>query len=186
MSECEIIYLVIRVFSCYYLNMKEIIILNPENATESEIDSYKTREASRAVVFDVDDNIALLHVSKKNYYKLPGGGIDTGENKIDALKRECNEEIGCDIGSIEELGVVIEFRKIFQLKQTSYCYKAKVSGVKRDPSFTNSEIDDGFEIVWVSVSEAQNLLRNFQTNDKKGLLYIIPRDLKILEAASLV
>ena len=34
---------------------------------------YKERKASRAIVFDTDKNVALLHASKKSYHKLPGG-----------------------------------------------------------------------------------------------------------------
>jgi len=49
------------------------------------------REAARAVLFDDDDNIPLLFVAKHHYHKLPGGGIDDGENKEDALIRECRE-----------------------------------------------------------------------------------------------
>ena len=40
---------------------------------------YKERRSSRAVVLDGDGKIALLHVTKKNFYKLPGGGVEEGE-----------------------------------------------------------------------------------------------------------
>ena len=62
--------------------MKEIAFLNPENATEEEVKSYSLREAARAVVFDEDKNIALLHATTTDYYKLPGGGLDDDIDKI--------------------------------------------------------------------------------------------------------
>ena len=37
---------------------------------------YKLRKAGRAIIFDDENNIALLNVSKKNYHKLPGGGVE--------------------------------------------------------------------------------------------------------------
>ena len=43
--------------------------------------TLKIREASRAILFDENDLIPLLFVSKYNYHKLPGGGIDEGEDK---------------------------------------------------------------------------------------------------------
>ena len=59
---------------------------------ETEL-GIKIREASRAVIFDENELIPLLSVSKFNYHKLPGGGIETGENKEKALTREAKEEV---------------------------------------------------------------------------------------------
>jgi hypothetical protein len=53
--------------------MKQLKLINPENVSEEEVKNYSTREAGRAVVFNENKNIALLYVSKENYYKLPGG-----------------------------------------------------------------------------------------------------------------
>ena len=55
--------------------MQELILLNPENITDEEAKEYPLREAARAVIFDTDDKVGLLYVSKHNYYKLPGGGL---------------------------------------------------------------------------------------------------------------
>jgi 8-oxo-dGTP pyrophosphatase MutT (NUDIX family) len=96
--------------------MKLIKIINPENVSEEEVKGYRTREAGRAVVFDDEGKVALLSVSKENYYKLPGGGVEEGEDKITALHRECQEEIGCDVEIVNELGFIVEYRKIFTLK----------------------------------------------------------------------
>ncbi len=35
--------------------------------------------------------------SKGEYYMFPGGGHETGETLEDTLRRECIEEIGCDV-----------------------------------------------------------------------------------------
>jgi len=37
--------------------------------------NYRERTAGRVVLFDKDKNIALLHVAKSGYYKLPGGAL---------------------------------------------------------------------------------------------------------------
>ena len=52
------------------------------NVSEEEVKNYRVREAGRAVVMDRDGMIALLHVTKESYYKLPGGGIEETEDKI--------------------------------------------------------------------------------------------------------
>ena len=60
----------------------------------------KHREASRAVLFDKNNLIPLLFVSKYNYHKLPGGGIDDSEDAIKALIREVLEKVDVEISNI--------------------------------------------------------------------------------------
>lgn len=166
--------------------MKLLKLINPENVSEEEVKNYKVREAGRAVVFDEDGKIALLHVTKKNYYKLPGGGVEDGEDKIIALKRECQEEIGCDVEVVSEIGSIVEYRKMFTLKQTSYCYLAKVKGKKGVPEFTNSEKRNGFENVWLHYDEALKALIESKALNNEGRDYIVPRDKTFLEKAKVL
>ena len=55
--------------------MQLLKIINPEDVSKAELSSYTVREAGRAVVIDQDRKIALLYVSKENYYKLPGSSV---------------------------------------------------------------------------------------------------------------
>jgi 8-oxo-dGTP pyrophosphatase MutT (NUDIX family) len=98
--------------------MKLLATINLENIDEDKTTNFEIRHAARAVVIDENKNVALLPVSKGNYYKLPGGGIDKGESIIDAVKRECIEEIGCEIDIVEELGEIFEYRPKINFKQT--------------------------------------------------------------------
>ncbi|OGC87492.1 hypothetical protein A3C20_02490 [Candidatus Kaiserbacteria bacterium RIFCSPHIGHO2_02_FULL_55_25] len=163
--------------------MKQILLLNPENVSEAEAATYPIREAARAIVVDDEGKIALLHVTKKNYYKLPGGGLDAGEDQAVALQRECMEEIGCEVDVLGEVGSIIEYRKIFTLKQISYCYFAKVKGQKGNPNFTGDEVTDGFELVWFSYEDAMRALVECEATDFEGSGYIVPRDIALLKEA---
>jgi len=163
--------------------MKNLKLINPENVSEEEVKSYSVREAGRAIVIDEGGKIALLHVTKKNYYKLAGGGIEEGEDKIIALKRECQEEVGCDVDVLNEIGFIVEYRKMFNLKQTSYCYLAKVKGEKGTPELTESEQKNGFENVWLSYDEALKALTENKATNNEGRDYIVPRDRAFLEEA---
>ncbi|HIP33973.1 MAG TPA: NUDIX domain-containing protein [Bacteroidia bacterium] len=126
--------------------MLELKTINLENSISEEFNNYKVRNTVRAVIFDNENNIALMNVSKDNFHKLPGGGIDEGETKIEALKRECLEEAGVDIEIISELGLISEIKKTSKTIQNSYCYTAKVIGEKGEPDFTEKEKAKGFEI----------------------------------------
>ena len=163
--------------------MKEIAFLNPENTTEEEVKLYNFREAARAVVLDEDKNIALLHATATDYYKLPGGGLDDDTDKIVALKRECVEEIGCEVEVLQELGIVNEWRKIYQIHQISYCYLAKVVGEKGTPDFTESEIAEGFELSWLPYEDALQALKLSKSEHVSAKGYMVPRDIAILRAA---
>jgi 8-oxo-dGTP pyrophosphatase MutT (NUDIX family) len=163
--------------------MKYLKLINPENVSEEEVKNYKVREAARAVVFDENNKIALLHVSKERYYKLPGGGLEGSEDQAVALQRECKEEIGCNIEVVGEIGSIIEYRKIFNLKQTSYCYLAKVKGPKGTPDFTDDEKENGFEQVWLSYNDALKALIESKASSIEGSDYIVPRDTTFLEEA---
>ncbi|MEK7608220.1 MAG: NUDIX domain-containing protein [Patescibacteria group bacterium] len=163
--------------------MQELKLINPENASEEEVKTYRAREAARAIVIDEDEMIALLHVSKEGYYKLPGGGIEESEDRLMALKRECQEEIGSEVEIIEEIGSIVEYRKIFKLKQISYCYLAKVKGAKGYPNFTEGELENGFEQIWLPYEKALEVVANSKANNIEGSAYIVPRDTIFLETA---
>ncbi len=165
--------------------MKLIKLINPEKVSEKEVSTYRVREAARAVVMDDKGLIALLFVSKKNYYKLPGGGVENEEDKTTALWRECREEIGCDIDIIKEIGVVVEYRKIFHLKQISYCYLAKVKNGKREPNFTKKEKEDGFKVVWLTYDKAIKVLVESKATNVEGRDYIVPRDTAFLKEVNI-
>ena len=62
---------------------KDLGLDTPEPSTWGE------RKTGRAIIFDDAKNVALLHVTKKHYHKLPGGGVEEGENE------ECG---ACDNG----------------------------------------------------------------------------------------
>lgn len=170
-------------WTCYNSRMKELAVINPEGVSETEVATYKTREAARAVVVDSEGKIALLHVTNEQYYKLPGGGIDAGEDIPTALARECREEIGCDVEVIGEVGSIVEYRKIFTLKQTSYCYVAKVIGEKGAPDFTEEELAKGFEIVWLPYDKAFRAVSESNATSVEGRDYITPRDTLFLQTA---
>lgn len=163
--------------------MKRLKTLNPEHATKKEVDKYNLRHAVRAVVVDEDGKVALLHVTRDKYYKLPGGGIEASEDKMAALERECYEEIGCKVEVVDEIGQIVEHRKFCSLKQTSDCYFAKLVGDKGKTNFMEDEIEEGFTEIWVDYDKAVSLVSTNVAVGLEGRSYIVPRDETFLKAA---
>ena len=90
----------------------ELIKEIPENIEKNDI-TYEVRKATRTVLLNDSNEIALLYVAKDNYHKLPGGGIEEGESIFTALKREVKEEVGANIDILDDIGVIIEYRDGF-------------------------------------------------------------------------
>ncbi len=145
--------------------------------------NYKERKASRSIVFDENRHVALLHVTKKNYHKLPGGGMEKGEEISETLERELFEEIGCSVKDVRELGIIEEYRNKLELHQISYCFLANLIGDKGTPHFKDDEIDDGFKITWMDIRDAIRTLESeINTRDYRDK-FICLRDLILLKEA---
>lgn len=168
--------------------MKNLLTIRDEDVRSDYVASketdYKIRISPRAVLFDENNKIALLNVSKHNYYKLPGGGAEEGEDIKTALARECLEEAGCNIEVLKEIGETVEYRAKWSTLQKSPSYIARVVGEKGKTNFEGDEIDYGFELLWVDFDKAFDLIKKSQPNDDTyDAKFIVKRDLAILEEA---
>ena len=164
--------------------MNHLALINPENVTEEEARVFGVREAARAIVSDDRGMVALLHSAKYDYYNLPGGGIEQDESPETALRRECLEEIGCSVEITGEIGIIVEYRKRFTIRQTSYCFTAKVIGEKGEPHLMEDEIEEGFHTVWLPLDKALEKVRKSDRGVYEAQ-YMVARDAAFIEAAML-
>ena len=163
--------------------MKLLRTIDLDRLPQEKLATLTLRQTARAIVFDHGNNVALLQVMKRGaYYKLPGGGVEAGEDLSTTLKRECLEEIGCDVEVGQEIGMTVEYRGKYNIKQESHCYLARLVGTKGTPAFTEEERADGFRSLWVPLSEAIRLVSEANTEDYEGQ-FIIPRELIFLREA---
>lgn len=155
--------------------------LFPDSDQESP-KTYSHRMAARAIMTNDAGEIALLYVGKHKYHKLPGGGIEEGENITQALERELLEETGCSAEVTGEVGEITEYRDAWDMMQTSYCYAAKQIGSAVAPDFTEKELSEDFRIVWAkNIHSALELLNNDDPQDYGGR-FISMRDRTFLAA----
>jgi 8-oxo-dGTP diphosphatase len=160
------------------IKMKLIKELSLEHDVKCE--KYRIRKASRSICFNKDNKIALLHVSRHGYHKLPGGGIEEGEDIYEALRREMLEEAGVEIEITGEIGIIIEYRNEFGVLQISYCYKSKVIGELGVPQYTDKEKEEGFILEWKTIDEAIELLKTDNPDNYEGR-FNVKRELEILK-----
>lgn len=142
---------------------------------------YKIRKAARAVIFNDRNEIAVLHVTKSNYHKLPGGGIEKDETILNALNREILEETGCEAKIIGDIGIILEYRNRFEQLQISYCYLSKFIRKLGDPYFTKKEINEGFKLKWMNINDALMAIKNDKPETYEGR-FIQKRDTAFLSS----
>lgn len=169
--------------------MKHILTLSQQdvipNAPPLDYATLRKREAARAVLLDQKGRVYLMNVSKHGYHKLPGGGVDKGEEILEALERELMEEVGCNADVIAELGIIVEYRDYGNggLNQKSYCYLAKQVGKQAEASLEEGELDEGmFEVKANSIDEAIAILSSDKPDNLEGK-FIQKRDLTFLRSA---
>lgn len=111
--------------------------------------TYRIRKGARAILTNESFQIALMHVSSDSYYKLPGGGIDDGEDTATALSRELLEEVGASsIEIVAEVGRIDEYRDEWEMRSEHFCYIAKLNGPIIPPTRTEKETSEGYETLW--------------------------------------
>lgn len=148
---------------------------------------YQIREAARAVLFDNESRIALMYVTSDNYYKLPGGGVDEGEDIRTALNRELFEEVGANsVEVFAEIGRVDLFRDDNEMNGRHYCFMAKLAGPIVQPARTEKELTEGYETLWANnIDEAISLVEKGSPKDH-GHNFERLRELVFLKEAKLL
>lgn len=143
------------------------------------------RPSVRAVITN-KGKVAMVHSKKHDYYKFPGGGIESGENHVAALKREVLEETGLTIieSTIKELGMVQRIQKsrymdnvIFD--QENFYYLCDVNKQVCSQHLDEYELDEGFTLQYVSPEYAINVNRTHSHGDYD--LMLIEREARVLE-----
>lgn len=115
---------------------------------------YIDRPGVYALIEGYDKRIAVIETSKG--YFLPGGGIDSGESEVEALKREITEEIGCHCSVLIELGIAVEYIKS-QSDEKYYQIRSKFYKVHLD-SLVRESIEKDHRLVWLLQEDAVKLL----------------------------
>ncbi|MCG6411348.1 NUDIX domain-containing protein [Vibrio fluvialis] len=133
------------------------------------------RKAARAIVLDGED-ILMLYTERYHDYTLPGGGVDEGEDILQGMVRELQEETGAqNIHYIKPFGLYEEFRPWYRddadvMHMVSYCFTCKIDRELGDTNYEDYEIKNGMKPVWINIRDA--ITHNELTmaeSEKKGM-----------------
>ncbi|MCX6755514.1 MAG: NUDIX hydrolase [Candidatus Nomurabacteria bacterium] len=138
--------------------MKLLLVIKDKDIFPNEVSKedvvYKIRSAVKAIVKDSHGKIALVGTK---YRLLPGGGVEEGETFVNAVKRECREEVGCNIEIDKEIGFTEEYRAQIERHQQTHFFLAHVVGEKGKPETTQND-EQGIEVDWYELDSAIALL----------------------------
>lgn len=145
------------------------------NIKTLEHKSVFTRLATRSITLQ-GDHILLLYTQRYEDFSLPGGGLDSGEDKIEGMKRELIEETGAkNIKNIKPFGAYEEFRPWYKpdydiQHMISYCYTCEVDKELGKSNLEAYEINNGMKAMWVNIYEAiTHNKQTMATSAKKGM-----------------
>ncbi|KAH6652580.1 NUDIX domain-containing protein [Truncatella angustata] len=142
---------------------------------------YTERTAVRVVVKSPNNHVIVIKVNKGNYYKLPGGGVEAGEDHQQSAEREVTEETGCSV-SVQGAPVATTEEYRNDLHQFSYCYIAHLLNEAGAPALTEDELADGLVHEWIHIDKALELMSQAEPTSELGR-FIKERDIFLLREA---
>lgn len=141
------------------LKLRELFTIDLKNYKENG--TVGKRPSVRGVIIK-NGKIAMMHSLKYDYYKLPGGGIEEGEELRDTLVREVKEESGLVVkkDTIKEFGYVRRIEKgMFEdiFMQENYYYLCDVEYDVSSQELDDYEAEEGFTLEFVTPEYAINV-----------------------------
>lgn len=171
--------------------MKQLFTIDLKNYADDWKPSR--RDSARAIIHVGTDKLALVYATKLGYYKFPGGGIHEGEDKIAALAREVQEEVGLVLvaESVREFGVASRYQKSGLAENTifvqdNFYYECDVERDEQgnlkiiSQKLDAYEDEAGFELRIVSIKEAALANRLYRDTSDFNIA-MIARDTRVLE-----
>ena len=141
------------------------------------------RPSVRGIVIR-DGKAGLVHSLKYNYYKFPGGGMESGEAHSETLVREVREESGLIVipESIREYGMVHRVQKgkyDSTLVQDNYYYFCDTYNEPRSQRLDDYEAEAEFVLEFVDPVEAIHVNMDIPRDDWDRVM--LGREARVLE-----
>jgi len=145
---------------------------------------FVSRVASRGVLLNDKQQIAMMDLAALKLAKLPGGGVEKGENYEQAFVREIKEETGYVCEIVHALGYIDEHKNRNHFMQRSYCYIATASDDCGPVMLTAQEKRLGMSLTWMNMKDAiRQLAQSAATLKDHSTRFMLLRDLTIVQEA---
>ena len=143
------------------------------------------RNSARSIIIS-GERLAMIHSKKYDYYKFPGGGIEQGEDPIDAMIRETREESGLVVKpeTVEEYGYVHRIQKSGMddtecFIQDNYYYLCEVEEETLSQCLDNYESEENYALEYVEPQLVISKNRNVAQSPYDPIMF--EREVKVIE-----
>ncbi|MBQ6222874.1 MAG: NUDIX domain-containing protein [Solobacterium sp.] len=143
------------------------------------------RNSARSIILR-DGKVAMVHSLKYDYYKFPGGGIENGENPVEAMIRETREEAGLVVRpeTIKEYGYVHRIQKSDNddtecFVQDNYYYLCDVEDMPVTQDLDIYESQEAYTLEYVDLETAIKKNRSVKDSPYNQLMF--EREALVLE-----
>ncbi|MFA6428701.1 MAG: NUDIX domain-containing protein [Candidatus Buchananbacteria bacterium] len=129
------------------------------------------KQRARAIIVEGNKILLINRIKgKENYWVFPGGGIEPGESKEEALIRECQEELGLEV-KVKDLILERMSDKPGMEEHREYFFTVEVLsgrlGSGKGPEFEKDTNYKGQYIIsWVDIKDWPDInLKPFEVRD---------------------
>ena len=158
----------------------EMDLKDYENCTHTYV-----RNSARSIILS-GKTVAMVHSLKYDYYKFPGGGIEPGEEPVDALIRETEEEAGLVIApkTVKPYGYVHRIQRSDKdptecFVQDNYYYLCQAQTAPVSQKLDSYEAEESYTLEYVSPDVA--IRKNRSAVDTPYNIMMLEREARVLE-----
>ena len=143
------------------------------------------RHSARSIIIR-DGKVAMVHSVKYDFYKFPGGGIEQGEEPVQAMIRETREESGLVVipETIREYGYVHRIQRSDDnpdvcFIQDNFYYLCDAEQNLSAQDLDAYEMEEGYRLVWADPKLA--IQKNRAVADSPYHPIMFEREARVLE-----
>jgi len=113
---------------------------------------YLFRASLKAVIINKQGHVLVVKETGRDWWDIPGGGLDHGETIREALARELHEEVSLE-GNFDYEAILVEDPRYLE---THNLYQMRIIFAVKPESFTFEPGDDGDEVMFVDPEDFKN------------------------------
>lgn len=143
------------------------------------------RNSARSIILS-DGKVAMIHSTKYDYYKFPGGGIEDGEDPVTAMIRETREEAGLTViaSSVRPYGYVHRVQRSTmdestRFVQDNYYYLCQAEAKTVPQALDSYEAEEGYHLEYVDAKTAIEKNRFVRNSPYDRMMF--EREARVLE-----